>query len=441
VSLRRSLAIGSVALSTAALAVFVVLMWTTTQLRSIDEGNTKNLESVRLAEEAKIDLLLLAGTNDPSTRRNIEDDLLAKLAESRDYVTTEAEAGDLSRAQHEVEAYVHGEQPTTDAAYASVDALISQNSRQTADALARGRSLERATAILGLTSGVLLVFVVGVFLWWVQRRGIWPIFAIGDAMTRFGRGEHEARAVERGPTEVRELAARFNEMASALAVHRRAQMTFLAGVAHDLKNPVSVLRLAVALINDRSTPEQVHEILLRVRRQLSRLERMIGDFLDVASVEAGTLELKMDVHDFAELVRQAADLFEGASADHRIVLAIPEHPLPLRCDALRIEQVVTNLVSNAIKYSPKATTIEVSVEREGNDAVVAVADHGIGIATADREQLFEPFRRVGLSKETVTGVGLGLYVVRQLVEAHGGRIDVASELGHGTTFKVSFPLS
>jgi signal transduction histidine kinase len=431
---------GSLVLGAAAIAVFIVLGWTTIEEHRINQENTMNLESVRLAEEAKIDLLLLARTNETAARLELEHHLENKLGHVRRISTTDAETREVEHAQAEVAAYLGGRHPTADAAYAAVDALIALNSQQAADAIRRGRMIDRTALAIAFSVGGLVVVIVGAFLWWLQRRAIPPIFAVEDAMSRFRRGDESVRAPEDGPTEIRAMAVRFNEMANALAEHRRAQMTFLAGVAHDLKNPVAVLRLAVRTIDASSSREAVEQTHARIGRQLTRLERMIGDLLDVARVEAGTLELKMGIHDCSRLVEQATDLFEGATAEHDVVVSSPEEPLLLHCDPLRIEQVVTNLVSNAIKYSLAGTAVEVAARREGDHAVISVADHGIGMTPDDQSHLFEPFRRVGLSKEMVSGVGLGLYVVRRIVEAHGGRIEVASEIGRGSTFTVFLPI-
>jgi two-component system sensor histidine kinase MtrB len=447
-SLRRALAIGSVVLTVTSLAVCGALIWSTTELRHINERTSWNLESVRLAEEAKIDLLLLAGSPSSAVRQNVEDDLVSKLAESRGYVITERGRRALDTADHEVHAYLDrsheqgtGQPLSTDAAYAAVDELVSIHSQQTAEAFEQVRFWDRAADILGFTVGGILIVIVGGFVGWLQRRGVRPIFAIGDAMTRFGKGQRDARAPERGPAEIREMAERFNDMAAALGSQREAQMTFLAGVAHDLKNPLSILKMSVALypLDGTSSPEIVRETSQRVRRQIVRLERMIDDLLDVTRIEAGKLEMKFEVQDATRLIRQSVDLFEGVSPEHRLELAVPERPVSLSCDPLRIEQVMTNLISNAIKYSPKGSRIAVTLEHNGSDAIISVIDEGVGISRDDQRRLFEPFRRLGLSKEAVRGVGLGLFVVKRIVEAHRGRIEVDSEPGHGSTFRVFLP--
>ena len=148
----------------------------------------------------------------------------------------------------------------------------------------------------------------------------------------------------------------------------------------------------------------------------------------------------MQEQDARQLVRNVVELFESSSSKHDVSLRIPETALRLRCDPLRIEQVVTNLVSNAIKYSPHGGTIDVSLRTVGQEAVIEVCDHGIGISLVDQRRLFEPFQRLDLSREAIPGVGLGLFIVRRIVEVHGGRIEVESTVDKGSTFRVSLSL-
>lgn len=177
----------------------------------------------------------------------------------------------------------------------------------------------------------------------------------------------------------------------------------------------------------------------KIDRQITRMERMLGDFLEVARIEAGQLEIRSEVHDARTLVEEVVSLFEGASQEHQLTVRLPDVPLYLDCDPLRIEQVLINLVSNAIKYSPAGSPVEVALEANEAELELRVTDRGVGIAEHDRERIFEPFRRVGLSQQTIPGVGLGLFVVRKIVEAHHGRIELESARGRGSTFRVFLP--
>jgi signal transduction histidine kinase len=290
--------------------------------------------------------------------------------------------------------------------------------------------------------GALLLTAAVVVLAWLKHRAFAPLFSLADIMERFGRGDRDARATETGPLELQEMSRCFNEMASALAMQRQRQIAFLGGVAHDLRNPLSALKLSVASASpNRPLPPEprLRQILEKIGRQIVRLERMTGDFLDMASIESGEMELNVEVHDAREMVRAVVDLHDGGAPDSRIRIALPAEPLLFECDPLRIEQVLTNLLSNAMKYSPPNTEIEVALEPLPGEVVLRVTDQGVGILEGERQSVFEPFRRVGLSKGAVPGVGLGLYVVRRIIEAHRGLIEVESVPGSGSTFRVFLP--
>ena len=134
-------------------------------------------------------------------------------------------------------------------------------------------------------------------------------------------------------------------------------------------------------------------------------------------------------------------MFEATEPEQRIEVSLPGDPIPVDGDSLRLEQIISNLISNALKYSPSARKVEVSAGRENGEAWLTVRDYGIGISDDDQRRLFEPFQRAGLSKDTIPGAGLGLYVVQRLVTAHSGGIEVASTPGEGARFTVRLPLA
>ncbi|MGC4119820.1 MAG: HAMP domain-containing sensor histidine kinase [Myxococcales bacterium] len=247
-----------------------------------------------------------------------------------------------------------------------------------------------------------------------------------------------------GPLELQTIAEDFNEMAEALSQQQQRQLAYLGGVVHDLRNPLSALQLSAARLDPergRLTDQQARSTLALVRRQIDLLNRMTGDLLDAARIRRGQLELRMQERDVRELARGAFDLFRSAATTHRLVLEVTDEPAMVSCDPLRIEQVLNNLISNATKYSPNGGDVLVDVAVSGDEAVLSVTDEGVGIAPEDVSHIFEPFRRAGASRESVRGVGLGLYVTQQIVQAHGGRIEVDSTPGAGSTFRVLLPLS
>jgi signal transduction histidine kinase len=242
---------------------------------------------------------------------------------------------------------------------------------------------------------------------------------------------------EEGPGEIREIAAAFNEMTSTLGQRREQQLAFIGGVAHDLRTPLNALQVAMTLLDQPGAdPVRVRE---RMRRQIGRMEHMVGDLLDRTRIETGRFELDWQSCDIRDPLSRVVEL-QRDSSPRVIRLQMPPEPMVARCDPLRIEQVVTNLLSNALKYSPESTDVEIVLQRDGPDAVLAVADHGIGMTAVDRTKVFEPFRR-GQNVGHIGGTGLGLSVARRIVEAHGGDIHVRSELGLGSTFVVRLPLA
>jgi signal transduction histidine kinase len=140
------------------------------------------------------------------------------------------------------------------------------------------------------------------------------------------------------------------------------------------------------------------------------------------------------------IARHVAELFRPGAPTHELTVEVPEGPVVVTCDPMRLEQVLGNLVSNAIKYSPEGGPVRMSVRRHEGEAQVRVEDSGMGIPAEEQARLFEPFRRGGLDRRsTIPGVGLGLYIARRIVEAHGGRITLRSEPGLGSEFTVALP--
>jgi signal transduction histidine kinase len=167
---------------------------------------------------------------------------------------------------------------------------------------------------------------------------------------------------------------------------------------------------------------------------------MVGDLLDATRIEAGELALRLTALDLRTAAQAMIDLFTPAATAHRITLKAPDRAVLIRGDALRIEQVISNLLSNAIKYSPAGGPVDVAVSQTDREAELSVADRGSGIPAEEIANMFLPFRRLPATSQ-IRGVGLGLSVVARIVSAHGGRIEVESTPGVGSTFRVRLPLA
>jgi signal transduction histidine kinase len=431
--------VGALALATATALVFL-----TGEARRTSEELRAGLESVRLADEAAIDLLVHERIADPLARRDLERRLRDKLARAAEFARSDDELEALRRAGAQVEAYLShsggpGREAALEAAFAAIEGLVAASVRRAHAADARAASIDRLGDVLGTGTAALLVVATGWLLWWLRERAFRPLLALADVMRRFGSGEANVRAPDTGPAELRAMARQFNEMAAALAAVRQRQMTLLAAVAHELRTPLSALRLATAALPSGDRQGATDARLALVRRQVHGLERLVTDFLDTARMEAGQLDVRRQPTDIRAIVQNAVSLFGATSPAHRITVRLPDERVVVPCDPGRLEQVMNNLVSNAIKYSPGGGRISVRIDAERDSVRLAVADEGVGIPEAERDGIFEPFRRGRGVERQVPGVGLGLYVSRRIVEAHGGRIDVTSRPGEGATFEVVLP--
>lgn len=452
ITLRTTLSAITISVACLALGVTVSLALLTEYLHRTSASLAKAVEAVRAAEETQIALLDHERARDPAKRRLHEAETFANLATVRRDITSPAVGQLAAEAESLIQRYlaaVRSGAPAAevdarhDEAYRALDAVSALNVRQAQEARDEAARWDRRLNLVSTAAAACVLLLAGWLTWWMRTQAFQPLLALARAMERFGQGDLEARAEERGPAELREMVERFNQMAAALAAQREAQIAFLGGVAHDLRNPLSALSMSVSLIdpNQPLPPEpRLRRTIGIVQRQIAKLERMINDLMDMTKIDSGQLELAIEPRDLRGVVQEVTQLFEVNASEHKIVLSLPPEPVCVACDPLRVEQVVTNLVSNAIKYSPSARKVEVGVERDGSDAVISVRDYGIGISEEDQRHLFEPFRRASLAKETIPGAGLGLYVVRRLVDAHGGRIEVSSQPGQGARFSVRLPL-
>jgi signal transduction histidine kinase len=238
----------------------------------------------------------------------------------------------------------------------------------------------------------------------------------------------------------RERAARAE---AEMAVQLREQ--FIAIASHELKTPLTALMGFGQLFQTRvqrsgTLSERDSQSLDRILEQANRLHRMINALLDVSRIEQGRLGLERELLDLCALARHAAAEIQTMSSQQHIDLQIPDAPLWLTGDSLRLEQVLYNLLGNAMKYSPHGGTITLSIAEQDNTVVIAIHDQGMGIPADDLPHLFERFYRASnVSVDNISGVGIGLYVVKEIVSLHGGTVTIQSEEGQGSTFTIRLP--
>lgn len=235
---------------------------------------------------------------------------------------------------------------------------------------------------------------------------------------------------------------RLAERSAAAEATRRADATktaLLHAISHDLRSPLTAITTAASGLRQEGLPPDDHAALLEaIEAESARLARMVDDLLDLSRIEAGAVNPRTDWADLADAVGRAAGQVEQRYEDHSIELDLPADLPLVRADAAQLERVFSNLLENAVKFSPDGAAVRVSGGAGGGKVTVRVTDSGPGIPTARRSEIFEPFVR---GSGATQGSGLGLAICRGLVEANGGEISLQGPAGGGSTFAVTFPLA
>lgn len=245
-----------------------------------------------------------------------------------------------------------------------------------------------------------------------------------------GRGHRRAQLAETESKRLREL----NEM----------RMEFISAAAHDLRTPLTPLKLALAALRLGGEEAERSQRIDMMQRSVARFELLIEDMLDASRLQAGRLTLKRVPVDVDQLVREVLDSFKDAANKGELILdATGVQPARIDADPLKASQVIMNLVSNAVKYTPPGGRVTVSLETGPHEAILQVRDTGLGITPEQQVRLFQPFERPHEGQPGVAkGTGLGLYISKGIVETHGGRLAVQSEgPGRGSSFTVAWPLA
>ncbi len=299
----------------------------------------------------------------------------------------------------------------------------------------------RTVFVLALLGVVALGVLGGMML---TNRTLRPIRWLGETVRSIlATRTLEARVpVANTNDELAELSRLFNQMLDQQQYLIRSMHEALDNVAHDLRTPLTRLRgsAEVALQEEEKDADALRESLQDCLEESERVTSMLTTLMDISEAETGSMQLHLKKLDFAELVRGLADVYSLAAEDKNITfqLELPKQ-LMITADGPRLQQVVGNLLDNAIKYSAEGGKVAVRLQEVNETALLSVQDHGEGIAAEDLDRIWERLYRADKSRSH-RGLGLGLSFVRAIVEAHDGQAKVLSQLGQGSTFQVSLPL-
>ncbi|HML23776.1 MAG TPA: ATP-binding protein [Aggregatilinea sp.] len=272
-----------------------------------------------------------------------------------------------------------------------------------------------------------------------------PLQQMSKAAQRIADGDLEQRVPVVGPHEVRTLAQSFNEMTEKVATTQNAQRDFLANVSHDLRTPLTSIQGFSQAIAEgvASDPEAARHAAQIIHDEAGRLHRMVESLLDLARIESGQMEMQRRPLWLGDVLHAVAESISMRARDKGVQLDVQIPPTLPRVagDGDRLAQVFTNLLDNAIRYTPAGGRVTLDATATADALIVTMRDTGEGIPAAELSRIFERFYQVDKSRQRGrrTGSGLGLAISQQIVEAHGGRIEVASVEGSGTTFTVRLP--
>ncbi|MDP9468032.1 MAG: HAMP domain-containing histidine kinase [Chloroflexota bacterium] len=313
----------------------------------------------------------------------------------------------------------------------------------------RVTTLERVRGTLLFTGllALLASLLVGVP---AARRFTAPLARLRRAASRLAQGQFDERAPRSDIVEIDDLAQQFNVMADRLSeslrlleADRDRLREFVADVSHELRTPIAALRAFTELQRDGQTDDATRrEFLDRSGEQISRLEWMSTNLLDLSRIDAGIFPLDMRPGDLRDPIRSVVEAHAELAEQRGVTLIseVPQAPVMQRFDRERIVQLLSNLVGNGLKFTPRGGEVVVTLTDQPDGAMLVVRDSGPGILAAELPHVFDRFfRGTNVGDARASGSGLGLAIARSIVEMHGGQIEVASAIGEGSAFTVRLP--
>lgn len=346
---------------------------------------------------------------------------------------------------------------SSEQAVAQLNAIVDQSSRVSGELAARQRAADRAVsqrqalnAFLIVLSGLIILGTGVGLLMWLRRRTLVPLENLAVASRKLGHGDLSARVEPGGVEEIALSGQAFNQMADEIEQHVSqlhelsvARSRFVSSVSHELRTPITSLRGYLELLEQGEagplSPDQERylQVADRNARQLSDL---IDDLLTLSRVQSGRVALKLAEVNVRDLLRELkAEMLPIGSERGVDIVLVDTGELIVAGDPMRLRQAFGNLLSNSVKYSRDGQAVVVRAFAVNRQAVVSFVDWGMGIPREDLPQIAEPFFRAE-GTEGVPGTGLGLAIAKQMIELHGGRLAVESEVGSGSTFTVYLPL-
>ncbi len=314
-----------------------------------------------------------------------------------------------------------------------------------------GQPLRDVLAVLAdvrlrlLVSAAVALVLSGAVGWVLARAIARPVRELTSAANHLAKGDFDYPLDVRGADELGELSRAFRSMSGDLRQMLQARTDLVGNVSHELRTPLTAIKGLVETLRDGAVDDldKRDTFLASIESETDRLIRLVNDLLLLSRADSQALVLHRERFDVGELARACAAELTVSAATRRVAIVVEASPAMVHADPDRIRQVLVNLLDNAIRYSPPDQVVRVGVSSTADGVAVSVHDCGPGIPAADQARVFERFYRADRSRareaRTASGAGLGLAIARALVEAHGGRITLASGEGQGTTLTLMLP--
>ncbi len=301
----------------------------------------------------------------------------------------------------------------------------------------------RQVLVLLLIAGPVALAGTALAAYWLARKAMRPVERMAADAEEIGAGQLQDRiAVPTSHDEIHRLAVTLNAMLARIEHGVMDKHRLVADASHELRTPLAVMRAELDVsLRDHTLPAEAMEVLTSAREEVDRMSRTVDNLLTMAATDEGRLELlttRVDLRDAADHAAAPLRLLAAAKGVH---LLVGGDPLPAQADPQRLDLALTNLIENAIKFSPYGGEVRITTWRRDGEVGVTVEDDGPGVAVADREHLFDRYYQVdGDRSHNLGGSGLGLAIAREVATAHGGRLWVDSAPGAGSAFSLALPM-
>ncbi len=297
---------------------------------------------------------------------------------------------------------------------------------------------------LNITTIFITVLFTGIIIFFISRRITKPLRDMNETALRYAKGDFSQTINVKSKDELGQLGETFNYMAKELDSLDQMRKDFVANVSHDLRSPLTSIKGFLMALEDGTIPkERYHHYFSIMKNETERLIKLVNDLLDVTKLEAGQFEIKPISYNVSEQLRLIIAKMEPELVKYQIDIELmgEDEDIIVFADPDRIEQVITNLIQNAIQFSSVESRIEVNLNKNADLATICIQDHGQGINEEDQKHVWERFYKVDKARSNKVGTGIGLSIVKYIIDLHHTSISMQSKVGEGSVFTFTLPLS